>query len=312
MISPTAADPLPYLATIEPDQRAMIDEAPRQNRLPLLAQLKSASPRRRSCCELAREAGLEVREDFDLPDAAAGNPPASGSCTSTSACLSPMATTADDTRSPLVTVWPPTREMDEWIHAVSGKGAQVAPRPGQPYQRHHYPALRRRCRLPQRIGHRHRGSRPPEETEEDENAALIRFVNEVIAKAIDDRATDIHFEPLKESLQIRYRIDGELVPIRVPDNLIRFQGAIISRLKIMAKLNISEKRRPQDGRIVYKGKGTELDIRISTMPTMYGESISLRLLNQKNQPLSMEELGMLKDDQTASSGCSTCPTASSS
>jgi type II secretory ATPase GspE/PulE/Tfp pilus assembly ATPase PilB-like protein len=136
-----------------------------------------------------------------------------------------------------------------------------------------------------------------EEVEEDENAALIRFVNEVIAKAVDDRATDIHFEPLKESLQIRYRIDGELVPIRVPDNLIRFQGAIISRLKIMAKLNISEKRRPQDGRIVYKGKSTELDIRISTMPTMYGESVSLRLLNQKNQPLSMEELGMLKNDQ---------------
>ena len=66
----------------------------------------------------------------------------------------------------------------------------------------------------------------------------------------------------------------------------------------MAKLNISEKRRPQDGRIVYKGKGAELDIRISTMPTMYGESVSLRLLNQKNQPLSMEELGMLKEDQS--------------
>ena len=84
---------------------------------------------------------------------------------------------------------------------------------------------------------------------EDEDAAIIRFVNEVIFKAVNDRATDIHFEPLRDSLQIRYRIDGELISIRVPDNLIRFQDAIISRLKIMAKLNISEKRRPQDGRI---------------------------------------------------------------
>jgi type II secretory ATPase GspE/PulE/Tfp pilus assembly ATPase PilB-like protein len=187
--------------------------------------------------------------------------------------------------------------MNEWIYAVSGK---------QP-KWFLGPANRISDTITQRYGVgadsliesdiATEDSGRLEEVEEDENAALIRFVNEVIAKAVDDRATDIHFEPLKESLQIRYRIDGELVPIRVPDNLIRFQGAIISRLKIMAKLNISEKRRPQDGRIVYKGKGTELDIRISTMPTMYGESVSLRLLNQKNQPLSMEELGMLKGDQ---------------
>ena len=87
------------------------------------------------------------------------------------------------------------------------------------------------------------------EESEDENAAIIRFVNDIIRTAVEDRATDIHFEPLKDSLQIRYRIDGDLVPIRVPDNLVHFQGAIISRLKIMAKLNISEKRRPLDGRI---------------------------------------------------------------
>ncbi|MFA5258133.1 MAG: GspE/PulE family protein, partial [Opitutales bacterium] len=133
---------------------------------------------------------------------------------------------------------------------------------------------------------------------EDENAAIIRFVNEIVAKALEDRATDIHFEPLKDSLQIRYRIDGELVPIRVPDNLVRYQGAIISRLKIMARLNISEKRRPQDGRIDFRAAGgAELDIRLSTIPTLYGESVSLRLLNQKNQPLSLDELGMLRTDQ---------------
>ena len=85
--------------------------------------------------------------------------------------------------------------------------------------------------------------------------------------------------------------------IRVPENLIRFQGAIISRLKIMAKLNISEKRRPQDGRISFGSGKSELDIRISTFPTMYGESVSLRLLNQKSKPLSMRELGLADDEE---------------
>jgi type II secretory ATPase GspE/PulE/Tfp pilus assembly ATPase PilB-like protein len=126
---------------------------------------------------------------------------------------------------------------------------------------------------------------------------VIRFVNEVVQKAVSDRATDIHFEPHRDELQIRYRIDGELVSVRVPDNLIRFQGAIISRLKIMAKLNISEKRRPQDGRISFGAGDSELDIRISTFPTMYGESVSLRLLNQKSKPLSMRELGLANDEE---------------
>ena len=133
--------------------------------------------------------------------------------------------------------------------------------------------------------------------EEDENAAIIRFVNEVIHRAIGERATDIHFEPLRDDIQIRYRIDGELVPVRLPDNLVRVQDAIISRLKIMAKLNISEKRRPQDGRITFNDGKTEMDIRVSTFPTMYAESISLRLLNEKSQPLSVRELGLLPDDE---------------
>jgi len=121
-----------------------------------------------------------------------------------------------------------------------------------------------------------------------------------VQKAVSDRATDIHFEPHRDALQIRYRIDGELVAIRVPDNLIRFQDAIISRLKIMAKLNISEKRRPQDGRISFGAGDTELDIRISTFPTMYGESVSLRLLNQKSKPLSMRELGLTEEEEKKS------------
>ena len=132
---------------------------------------------------------------------------------------------------------------------------------------------------------------------EDQNAAIIRFVNEVVQRAIVDRATDIHFEPHKETLQIRYRIDGQLVPVRVPDNLRSFQDAIISRIKIMAGINISEKRRPQGGRITFTHGQSDLDIRVSTLPTLYGESISLRLLNEKSQPLSMQELGLVSTEE---------------
>ncbi|OUW17305.1 MAG: secretion system protein E [Opitutales bacterium TMED158] len=133
--------------------------------------------------------------------------------------------------------------------------------------------------------------------EEDEDAAIIRFVNDVFHQAVDDGATDIHFEPMEEELRIRYRIDGLLVSVPVPDNLRRFQDAIVSRLKIMAKLNISERRLPQDGRINLKSGDAMLDIRLSTMPVMYGESISLRLLNKKSSPLSLQQLGMSDEDQ---------------
>ncbi len=133
--------------------------------------------------------------------------------------------------------------------------------------------------------------------EEDENAAIIKFVNEIIVRALADRATDIHIEPGKETLAIRFRIDGNLVPIKLPENLVKFKDAVVSRIKIMARLNISERRRPQDGRIAFTGKrGEELDIRVSSLPTLYGESVSLRLLNQKAQVLTIEDLGFLPDD----------------
>ncbi|HWA07858.1 MAG TPA: GspE/PulE family protein [Opitutaceae bacterium] len=131
----------------------------------------------------------------------------------------------------------------------------------------------------------------------DEDAAVVRFVTDVISQAIEDQATDIHFEPQEEQLRIRYRVDGLLVPVPVPENLLRFQDAIISRLKIMARMNISEKRLPQDGRINFKGRGTTLDIRVSTVPTIYAESISLRLLNQKKEAYTMDRLGMSADEQ---------------
>ncbi|MBL9217450.1 MAG: type II/IV secretion system protein [Opitutaceae bacterium] len=133
--------------------------------------------------------------------------------------------------------------------------------------------------------------------EADADAAVVRFVTEVIQQAIDDCATDIHFEPQEGRLCIRYRIDGLLVPVPVPDNLLRFQDAIISRLKIMARLNISERRLPQDGRIDFRHGDDALDIRVSTIPTIYAESVSLRLLNQRKQAYTMDGIGLTPDEQ---------------
>jgi type II secretory ATPase GspE/PulE/Tfp pilus assembly ATPase PilB-like protein len=128
---------------------------------------------------------------------------------------------------------------------------------------------------------------------EKDEAVVVKFVNDVIRRALKSRATDIHFEPQRYSLNIRYRIDGDLVPVRVPDNLIKFQAAIISRLKIMSALNISEKRRPQDGKISFKNGKDTIDIRVSTLPVIYGESISLRLLLQGGgAPTSLRDLNM--------------------
>lgn len=289
----TTESAIPLLAGLEPDKRLLIMEAAPHNRVPLLAQTLR-KPEIEVLQLLAEQSHLPLVEDFTIPDDASEILPLR--LMHEYQCL-PYANDENKDALCLVTVWPPSAEMNEWIVALTARTPLW----------YLGPAKRINDTITQRFGVgadslsesniAAEDSGRTEEAEEDENAALIRFVNEVIAKAIEDRATDIHFEPLRESLQIRYRIDGELVPIRMPDNLIRFQGAIISRLKIMAKLNISEKRRPQDGRIVYKGTNNELDIRISTMPTMYGESISLRLLNQKNQPLSMEELGMLKAEQ---------------
>ena len=197
----------------------------------------------------------------------------------------------------LVTVWPPTERMSRWVYAVTGR--KPVWRLGMPEKVIHS--------ITENFGI---GADSLDESEfdledeeeqqddiEDQNAAIIRFVNEVIQKAIVDRATDIHFEPHKETLQIRYRIDGQLVPVRVPDNLRTFQDAIISRIKIMSAINISEKRRPQGGRITFTMGQSDLDIRVSTLPTLYGESISLRLLNEKSQPLSMRELGLHTQDE---------------
>jgi general secretion pathway protein E len=198
----------------------------------------------------------------------------------------------------LLTLWPPDKQMNQWIRAATGRPVEWSIGPadfiGETITEQFGVGA-------DSLDEEEEEEIVPEEAEmeEDADAAVIRFVNEIIHRAVQDRATDIHFEPLRDSLQIRYRIDGNLVSIRLPDNLVRFQDAIISRLKIMAKLNISEKRRPQDGRIGFGSGDAELDIRISTFPTLYGESISLRLLTQKSAPISMRELGLSENESAA-------------
>ena len=136
-------------------------------------------------------------------------------------------------------------------------------------------------------------------TETDQEASVIKFVNQVIWEAYKDRATDIHFEPAEDELRIRYRIDGILHQTPMPPQLKKFQAALISRIKVMSGMNISEKRLPQDGRINVRIKGEEIDIRVSTVPTVYGESVSLRLLTRGKIFLSLDKLGFAPIEETA-------------
>ena len=114
-------------------------------------------------------------------------------------------------------------------------------------------------------------------TNDDPEASVVKFVNQVIREAIIERATDIHVEPLENDLRIRYRIDGILHPIAVPPQLRVLQSAIISRLKVMAHMDIAERRLPQDGRINLTTAAGAIDVRVSTIPTVNGESISLQI-----------------------------------
>ena len=142
-------------------------------------------------------------------------------------------------------------------------------------------------------------SEDKEITEGDQEASVIKFVNQVIWEAYKDRATDIHFEPAEDELRIRYRIDGILHQTPMPPQLKRFQAALISRIKVMSGMNIAEKRLPQDGRINVRIKGEEIDIRVSTVPTVYGESVSLRLLTRGKIFLSLEKLGFAPAEEDA-------------
>ncbi|MBI1841035.1 MAG: Flp pilus assembly complex ATPase component TadA [Verrucomicrobia bacterium] len=128
-----------------------------------------------------------------------------------------------------------------------------------------------------------------------QEASVIRLVNEIIIEAVNERASDIHIEPYEHEMSIRYRIDGVLHEASVPQQMNRFQAAIISRVKILANLNIAERRVPQDGRIKFNIGGRQIDVRVSVIPMLYGEGVVMRLLDKSNVLFTLQELGMDED-----------------
>jgi len=130
----------------------------------------------------------------------------------------------------------------------------------------------------------------------DSEATIIKFVNQIIVEAFRDRATDIHIEPFDEKLRIRYRIDGVLYEISVPSAIKNFEAAIVSRIKVMAGLNIAEKRLPQDGRIKIRMANQDLDLRVSVLPTPLGETINIRILQRSTVFYGLEELGLVREN----------------
>jgi general secretion pathway protein E len=122
------------------------------------------------------------------------------------------------------------------------------------------------------------------------DAPVIRVVNLVFSRALEARASDIHIEPYEHELKIRYRIDGVLQDVESPP--ARMAPAIISRVKILSRLNIAERRLPQDGRIKLKISGKEVDLRVSTVPTLHGESVVMRILDKQTLNLNLEDIGL--------------------
>ena len=132
-----------------------------------------------------------------------------------------------------------------------------------------------------------------------QDASIIKFVNQVLAEALDSRATDVHVEPFENQLRVRYRIDGVLVEANIPPQVRKYQAAIVSRLKILSHLDIAEKRLPQDGRIRLKVGGREIDLRVSVIPMLHGEAVVLRILDRGDAMMGLEHLGMGRRDRTA-------------
>ncbi len=130
---------------------------------------------------------------------------------------------------------------------------------------------------------------------EGDDSAVVKLANMLITTAIKMKASDIHLEPMEKEFRVRYRIDGALRKMDSPPK--RLQGSIISRIKIMSKMKISEKRVPQDGRIQISVGGKDLDLRVNSVPTNHGESIVMRILDKTNLALGLPQLGFLADDQ---------------
>src|ERR1039458_4323943 len=310
---PDDALPLTLAARLNDEQRQAVSDAPRGGRLAVLA-AALGMPEGDALAALAAAANLDVALNLETDPDARGVLPArlvhdfqvipirrgeTGAAQSADNGDRPDA--AELARRPLhlASAWPPNASMEDWIRTFASR----------PLVWHLAVPERVHQLIIENFGV---GSGSLEDSDDgyvapetqqraeevvDEEAAVVRFVSDVISQAVDDQATDIHFEPQEGQLRIRYRVDGLLVPVPLPENLLRFQDAIISRLKIMARLNISEKRLPQDGRINFKGNGTTLDIRVSTIPTIYAESVSLRLPNKKKEAYTMDQIGMTADEQ---------------
>jgi type IV pilus assembly protein PilB len=146
-------------------------------------------------------------------------------------------------------------------------------------------------------------SEEPEEKEPDadqlkveaDDAPVVRLVNLILLQALEQRATDIHIEPREKTLAIRFRVDGALMEVNSPPK--RMQSAVISRIKILSDLDIAERRVPQDGRCRIRVKGKDIDIRVSTLPTVYGEKVVMRLLDRANLFENIDGLGLKSGEQ---------------
>ncbi len=129
-----------------------------------------------------------------------------------------------------------------------------------------------------------------------QEASIIKFVNQIFTQAVDERATDIHLEPFEDELRVRFRIDGFLYEVPIPESIKLFHQHIVSRIKVMAHLDIAEHRLSQDGRIKIRVRDEELDLRVSILPSSYGESVQIRILSRRDF-LGLENLGLLDDDR---------------
>lgn len=134
----------------------------------------------------------------------------------------------------------------------------------------------------------------------EDDAPIIRYVNSLIVDAIRRKASDIHLEPLEKRFRVRFRVDGVLQEMKGPPK--RLQASVISRLKLMAEVSLAEKRVPQDGRIQARTGGRDIDLRVSVLPTVYGESIVMRILDKEGLKLGLPELGFFADDQAKFQG----------
>jgi type IV pilus assembly protein PilB len=131
----------------------------------------------------------------------------------------------------------------------------------------------------------------------EDDAPIVRFVNLLISQAIQDRASDIHIEPAEHDVRVRYRIDGVLHEMQTAPKAI--QNGVISRLKIMSDIDIAERRKPQDGRLSVNHGGRKIDLRVATLPTVYGEKVVMRILDNSNTSLTLEALNLLERNAIA-------------